>query len=251
MQATRVIHMRSRLGRARSRAVVDRQRKLSRSVLVKCALYCEDHGRQLMAYALRGVARAGLQKRDPVEALSNGGTVAEPLAWDSLRGNKPRGSTGGCPWFGMCNDMQLALAICGAICTGRFLPWAVERPVPVQMWEGRADSVPDNVGGVSPVIVEHAPGASHVSVRRWDGMHPVLLHCCCSADAAVGGSELRAVSKCGCGRGEPSRTVAVGGGQPSPVADLGIGRGRADQPQGNVARVSPVPVHCMLLTGVP
>jgi hypothetical protein len=58
------------------------------------------------------------------------------------------------------------------------------------MWEGRADSVPDDVGGVSPVIVEHAPGASRVSVRAWDGMHPVLLRCCCSADAAVGGGEL-------------------------------------------------------------
>ena len=71
-----------------------------------------------MAYALRGVARAGLSQRDPVEALSNGGIVAELLTWDSLGGNKPRGSTGGRPWFGVINGMQLALAICGAICTG-------------------------------------------------------------------------------------------------------------------------------------
>ena len=39
-------------------------------------------------------------------------------------------------------------------------------------------------------IVEHAPGASRVSVRTWDGVHPVLLRCCCTADAAVGGGEL-------------------------------------------------------------
>jgi hypothetical protein len=75
LQATRVKHMRSRLRRPRSRAVVDRQRKFSRSVLVQCALYCEDHGRRLMAYALCGIARAGLSKRDPVEALSNGGLL--------------------------------------------------------------------------------------------------------------------------------------------------------------------------------
>jgi hypothetical protein len=142
LQGTRVKHMRSRLGRARSRAVVDGQRKFSRSVLVQCALYCEDHGRQLMAYALRGIARVGLPKRDPVEALSNGGIVAELLAWDSLRGNKPRGSTGGRPWFGMCNDMQLALAICGAICTGQHSSqsqYKCGRGEPIQsrmMWEG-------------------------------------------------------------------------------------------------------------------
>ena len=71
-----------------------------------------------MAYALRGIARAGLPKRDAVEALSNGGIVADFLAWDSLSGNKLRGSTGGRPWFGVHRSMQLALAICGATCTG-------------------------------------------------------------------------------------------------------------------------------------
>jgi hypothetical protein len=60
LQATRVKHMRSRLRRPRSRAVVDGQRKFSRSVLVQCALYWEDHGWQLMAHALCGIARAGL-----------------------------------------------------------------------------------------------------------------------------------------------------------------------------------------------
>jgi hypothetical protein len=73
---------------------------------------------QLMAYGLCGIARAGLSKRGPVEALSNGGIVAELLAWDSLNGNTLRGSTGGRPWFGVHRSMQLAPAICGATCTG-------------------------------------------------------------------------------------------------------------------------------------
>ncbi len=72
-------------------------------------------------YALCGIARAGLSKRDPVEALSNGGIVAELLTWNSLAGNKLR--TGGRPWFGVRNGMHLALAICGAICTGFVLLW--------------------------------------------------------------------------------------------------------------------------------
>ena len=118
LQATRVKHMRSRLRRPQSRAVADGQRKFSRSVLVQCALYWEDHGRQLMAYALRGIARAGLSQRAPVEARSNGGIVAELLTWDSLGGNKPRGCTGGRPWLCVRNGMQLASAICGAIGTG-------------------------------------------------------------------------------------------------------------------------------------
>ncbi len=111
-----------------------------------------------MAYALRGIARAGLSKQDAVEALSIGGMIAELLTWDPRGGNKPRGSTGGRPWFGVCNGVHLALAICGAIGTR-----------------------------------QHS---------------------------------------------------AVGGGAPGPSANVrGASRFRA--------RVSPVPVQCMLLTGVP
>jgi hypothetical protein len=46
----------------------------------------------------------------------------EPLAWDSLGGNKLRGSTGGHPRFEVRNGMRLALAIRGAICKGCILP---------------------------------------------------------------------------------------------------------------------------------
>ena len=98
--------------------------------------------------------------------------MAEPLAWDSLRGNKPRGSTGGRPWFGMCNDMQLALAICGAICTGRFLPW-VGVPGSRANVEGASRFSPGaDVGGIS--LVEHAAVVSPVSVQMWGGVNPVL-----------------------------------------------------------------------------
>jgi hypothetical protein len=112
-------HMRSRLQKARSNAVVDgKEPSVPRGALCTGKI----NGRQLMAYALWGNARAGLSKWDPVEALSRG-TVLERLAWDSLSGHKLRGSTGGRPWFGVHRSMQLALAICGAICTGRILPW--------------------------------------------------------------------------------------------------------------------------------
>ena len=119
--------------------------------------------------------------------------MAEPLAWDSLRGNKPRGSTGGRPWFGMCNDMQLALAICGAICTGRFLPW-VGVPGSRANVEGASRFSPGaDVGGIS--LVEHAPVVSSVSVQMWGGVNPVLSAntACVSricADACVGWGEL-------------------------------------------------------------
>jgi hypothetical protein len=84
LQATRAKRTRSRLQRARSHVVVDgKETSVARCAL--CPVYWEDHGRQLMAYALRGVARVGLPQRDPVEALSNGGIVAELLAWDSRR----------------------------------------------------------------------------------------------------------------------------------------------------------------------
>lgn len=116
-QSTRAKRMRSRLQRARSHVVVDgKETSVARCAL--CPVHWDDHGPQLMAYALCATARAGLPKRDPVEALSNGGIVAELLTWDSLRGNKLRGSTGGRPWFGVRNDIHLAPAICGAICTG-------------------------------------------------------------------------------------------------------------------------------------
>ncbi len=117
LQSTRAKRMRSRLQRARSHVVVDgKETSVARCAL--CPVHWDDYGPQLMAYALCGTARAGLPKRDPEEALSNGGIVAEPLAWDSLGGNKLQGSTGGRPSYGVHNDIQLAPAFCGATCTG-------------------------------------------------------------------------------------------------------------------------------------
>ena len=82
--ARKVKHMQSRLQRAQSHVVVDgKETSVARCAL--CPVHWDDHGRQLIAYALWGIARVGLPKRDPVEALSNGETVAELLAWDSRR----------------------------------------------------------------------------------------------------------------------------------------------------------------------
>jgi hypothetical protein len=61
---------------------------------------------------------SGTFEAGPCGGAKQRGIVAELLTWDSRGGNKPRGSTGGRPWFGVSNGMQLALAICGAICTG-------------------------------------------------------------------------------------------------------------------------------------
>ena len=84
LQATRAKRTWSRLQRARSNAVVEgKETSVARCAL--CPVYWDDHGRQLIAYALWGIARAGLPKQGPVEALSNGGIVAELLAWDSRR----------------------------------------------------------------------------------------------------------------------------------------------------------------------
>ena len=57
--AKHVKRMRSRLQKARSHAVVDgEETSVPRGAL--CPVYWEDHGRQLIAYALWGIARAGL-----------------------------------------------------------------------------------------------------------------------------------------------------------------------------------------------
>ena len=55
LQATRVKHMRSRLQRPRSRAVVD-GKETSVARCAQCTVHWEDHGRQLLAYALCGIA---------------------------------------------------------------------------------------------------------------------------------------------------------------------------------------------------
>jgi hypothetical protein len=57
--ARHIKRMRSLLQKARSHAVVDgKETSVARGAL--CPVYWDDHGRQLMAYALRGNARAGL-----------------------------------------------------------------------------------------------------------------------------------------------------------------------------------------------
>jgi hypothetical protein len=78
LQATRAKRTWSRLQRARSNAVVEgKETSVARCAL--CPVYWDDHGPQQVACALWGTARAGLSKRDPVEARSNEGTVAELL----------------------------------------------------------------------------------------------------------------------------------------------------------------------------
>ena len=135
-----------------------------------------------MAYALLGTARAGLPKRDPVEARSNGGNVAELLAWDSLGGNRLRGSTGGRPWFGMRNDIQPAPAICGSICTGR--SHAVNRTSPVS-----AQPTAQTVGGHDRLGGERWRGAA---VREGRGLSP---------GAHVGKVSQFSAGRCRCGWG--------------------------------------------------
>jgi hypothetical protein len=64
LQATPLKHMRSRLQRARSRAVVDgKETSVARDA--PCNVYWEDHGQQLMAYALCGIALAENSKAGP------------------------------------------------------------------------------------------------------------------------------------------------------------------------------------------
>jgi hypothetical protein len=89
--------------------------------------------------------------------------------------------------------MQLALAICGAICTGRILPW-VGVPGPRANVGGASRFSPGaDAGGVS--LVEHAPVVSPVSGQMWGGVNPVLSANTASvnrifADACVGWGEL-------------------------------------------------------------
>ncbi len=72
----------------------------------------------------------------------------------TLGGNKPRGSTGGHPRFGVCNGMHLALAICGAICTRQHSAVGGGAPGPSANVRGASRFRPrENVGGVSPRIM--------------------------------------------------------------------------------------------------
>jgi hypothetical protein len=107
-QARHVRRMRSRLQGARSRAVVDSKETFR---CPRCTVHCANSWRTHCA----GLRQRKIPKQDPVEALSNGGDCCGTSRVGLF---KAGGSTGGRPWFSVRSGMHLALAVCGAICTG-------------------------------------------------------------------------------------------------------------------------------------
>ncbi len=161
----------------------------------------------------------------------------------TLGGNKLRGSTGGRPWFGGRNDIRLAPAICGAICTGRC--HAVNRTSPVS-----AQPTAQTVGGHDRLGGERWRGAG---VREERGE---WIQSC----AHVGKVSEFSTGRCRCGWGVSPVPVQMweglcrcevgdrfspgadeGGVEPSPSAD--VRRGEPIQSSDDVAGMSPVPVQ--------
>ena len=138
---------------------------------------------------------------------------------------------------------------------GRSGPWADvggASPVPVRRWDAISPVSWQNSAEASPIPSQIGASVFADTSGKGSGCGAGLIMPLASiagAPCCDHGMRRGVRSRCRCGRAEPRQAAGRRTDAPSRAAEHG--RGRADQPQRNVARVSPVPVHCMLLTGAP